>query len=317
MKHQATGTVYKSTGSWYRVKTDNGEVLEARVKGKFRLAGKKLTNPVAVGDRVQLQWNTSDEATITEILPRNNYVLRQSPRKKHFLHLLAANIDQAMLIVTVVEPSLKPGFIDRFLLMTETHDIPVVIVFNKSDLWGAEEIEKFEEFRSIYQGIGYKVMQSSAVSGDGLPAIKEELKSCTTLVGGHSGVGKSSLINALHPELELRTDKISDYSGKGQHTTTFAEMFDLPGGGRLIDTPGIKTLGFNHFEVMDVAHNFREFFKLSSQCKFNNCMHLNEPKCAVREAVEEGNIAPTRYRSYLQIVEEIENQNYWEINKDW
>jgi len=315
--NQAIGTVYKSTGSWYRVKTDKGIMLDARIKGKFRLNGKKLTNPVAVGDRVKIEWTSADEATIIEILTRNNYVVRQSPRKKHFLHLLASNIDQAMLIVTVVEPSLKPGFIDRFLLMTETHDIPVVIVFNKSDLWGPEEREKLDEFRAIYNDIGYKVLHSSSLTGEGLDKLKETLQGKTTLMSGHSGVGKSSLMNTIQPELALKTEEISDYSGKGQHTTTFAEMFDLPEGGRLIDTPGIKTLGFNHFEVMDVAHNFREFFALSSGCKFNNCMHLNEPKCAVRQAVQDGQIAPTRYRSYLQIVEEIENQNYWEINNDW
>ncbi len=315
--NQAIGTVYKSTGSWYRVKTEDGDILDARVKGKFRLKGKKLTNPVAVGDRVELEWTSKDEASIKGILTRRNYVVRQSPRKKHFLHLLAANIDQAMLIVTVIDPSLKPGFIDRFLLMTETHDLPVLIVFNKSDLWGPREREKLEEFRAIYSDIGYTVMHSSALNKEGLDAIKTELKDRTTLVAGHSGVGKSTLINAIHPELQLKTEEISNYSGKGQHTTTFAEMFDLPDGGRLIDTPGIKALGFNHFEVMDVAHNFREFFAISSHCKFNNCMHLNEPKCAVRQAVKEGSIAPTRYRSYLQIVEEIENQNHWEINSEW
>jgi ribosome biogenesis GTPase len=311
------GTVYKSTGSWYKVKTDDGDWVDCRVKGKFRLQGFKLTNPVAVGDEVIISWEKENEGNIDEIGKRKNYVIRQSPRKKHYLHLLAANIDQAILVTTIIQPSLKPGFIDRFLLMTETYNIPVILVFNKCDLWKKKDEAVFQKFAQIYSNIGYDVLRTSAISSEGISNLQQKVLHKTSLISGHSGVGKSTLINQLHPEADIRTKEISNFSGKGQHTTTFAEMFDLPNGSRIIDTPGIKTLGFNHFEIMDVAHNFKEFFQRSSACKFNNCMHLNEPKCAVREAVKTGEIASSRYKNFLQIVEDIENQNYWEINKDW
>lgn len=311
------GVVVKSTGSWYNVRMDDGSYMQCRIKGKFRLDGLKVTNPVAVGDRVVVQDDQYGEGgMIQEILPRRNYVVRQSPRKKHHAHLLASNVDQAILVVTIVEPMLKQGFIDRFLLMTEPYHIPVTIVFNKSDLYSEEDMEVFSYLRAIYDNIGYDVMLASSVSGEGMAALKEVLAGKVSLLSGQSGVGKSTLINSIEPSLDLRVGDISDYSGKGQHTTTFAELHELSFGGQIIDTPGIKTLAFNHFEVMDVAHNFRELFELSKDCKFGDCTHRNEPKCAVKHALEEGWISEMRYANYLQLVEEVEDQNYWERHKD-
>lgn len=311
------GVVTKSTGSWYKVKTEQG-VYQCRVKGKFRLEGLKLTNPVAVGDQVKIEIEAVEEetATIKEILPRENYVVRQSPRKKHFVHLIASNVDQAILVVTIVEPMLKQGFIDRFLLMTEPYSIPVTIVFNKSDLYSDDNLDLYHYLKDIYEDIGYNVMLCSASEGDGLPELREVLKDKTSLISGQSGVGKSTLVTALDDTLEIDTQELSDYSGKGQHTTTFAEMHDLQFGGQIIDTPGIKTLGFNHLEVMDIAHNFKEFFAISSECKFNDCTHQQEPKCAVKQAIEEGRISEMRYFNYVQLIEEVEDQNYWELNTD-
>jgi ribosome biogenesis GTPase len=313
------GVVVKSTGSWYNVKLDNGSMLQCRIKGKFRLEGLKLTNPVAVGDEVIVDKEESgdvDTGTIKEILPRRNYVIRQSPRKKHNVHLLASNVDHALLIVTMVNPQLKQGFIDRFLLMTEPYQIPVTVIFNKCDIYGEDDLLQFEYFKAIYESIGYRVILASAFTKEGLKSIKETLKDKTTLIAGQSGVGKSTLVNAIEPRLDLRTGDISDYTGKGQHTTTFAELHDLTLGGSIIDTPGIKTLGFNHLEVMDIAHNFREFFILSEDCKFRDCTHRNEPKCAVKAALEEGRISALRYNNYLQLLEEVEDQNYWERHSD-
>lgn len=312
------GQVVKSTGSWYDVKLENGEVIPARIKGKFRLGNLKVTNPVSVGDNVLVTIEKEEETvgTIREIAPRKNYVVRQSPRKKHFVHLIACNIDQAVVIVTLKDPTLKIGFIDRFLLMTEPYDIPVTILFNKVDINDEDDDAIINYWRVVYENIGYQVLETSTVTGQGMKDFKELLKDKLTLISGQSGVGKSTLINRVAPSLILKTQEISDYSGKGQHTTTFAEMFDLPFGGQIIDTPGIKTLGFNHLEEMDVAHNFRELFELSKECKFGDCMHRNEPKCAVKEALENGEIAPSRYENYLAILQEIEDQNYWEIQKD-
>ena len=312
------GIVVKSTGSWYDVKIESGEVVACRIQGKFRLGTLKLTNPVAVGDRVMVNIEKEEETvgTIREIKPRKNYVLRQSPRKKHFLHLLASNIDQAIVIVSMRQPTIKVGFIDRFLLMTEPYDIPVTIVFNKVDIHQEEDIAYLSYLRAVYESIGYTTILTSSVTGEGIEELKETLKDKLSLIAGQSGVGKSTLVNSLAPSLELKTQEISEYSGKGQHTTTFAEIFELPFGGQIIDTPGIKTLGFNYLEEMDVAHNFREFFQLSKDCKFGDCLHRNEPKCAVKKALENEEISPIRYENYLAILDEIENQNYWEIQKD-
>lgn len=312
------GIVTKSTGSWYDVKTADGNVTKCRIKGKFRIDGHKITNPVAVGDEVK--WVLEDEedevGTIYEILPRKNYVVRQSPRKKHFLHLLASNIDRAILIVTITDPDIKLGFIDRFLVMTEPYNIPVTIVVNKADIYGEEELMYYSYVKTMYTNIGYDVLLTSNEDGTGIEELTKVLQGKTCLLAGQSGVGKSTLINSIEPDFDLRTGDISDYTGKGMHTTTFAQMFELSNGGSIIDTPGIKTLAFLHLEEMDVAHNFREFFILSADCKFGDCTHRNEPQCAVKDALEKGEISDTRYENYLQILQEIEDQNYWERHSD-
>jgi len=310
------GTVVKSTGSFYQVRLEDNSQLTCRIIGKFRMQGKKLTNPVAVGDRVEFVREQDEKGLIKKILPRQNYVVRQSPRQKHHLHLLASNIDQAALVLTIVSPKLKQGFIDRFLLMTEPHDIPVALVFNKMDLYSDEDLEYFGQLAEIYESIGYEVMLTSAEEGKGLKKLRNFLKDKITLISGQSGVGKSSLVTALQPQLQLKALDISNYTGKGQHTTTFAEMYSLDFGGSLIDTPGIKTLAFNNLEPMDVAHNFKEFFQRANDCKFTNCTHRNEPKCAVKDAIEAGEISELRYANYLQILVEIEDQNYWERHNE-
>lgn len=307
------GLVVKSTGSWYIVRTEDGELFSCRIRGKFRMQDMKLTNPIAVGDKVNFIME-EDIGQITEILPRKNYIVRQSPRQKHHLHLLASNLDQAMIIVTIREPYLKAGFIDRFLLMTEPQDIPAIIIFNKADLLDDDDRELYEALEYTYTKIGYTVALVSASDKQNTNRIKNLLKDKTTLIAGQSGVGKSSLVNAIQDSLNLKTLEISDYSGKGQHTTTFAEMHALDFGGNIIDTPGIKMLSFNNMTVQDVAHNFREFFAISGGCRFrSNCTHRNEPGCAVKEAVEKLEISPVRYQNYLSIIDDIEAQNYWEI----
>ena len=311
------GTVTKSTGSWYRVRRDDGVDLTSRIVGRFRLDGHKITNPVAVGDRVRVSEDEEEgKGIITEILPRTNYVVRQSPRKRHFLHLLASNVDQAVVIITVVQPKLKQGFIDRFLLMTEPYEIPTTIVFNKADLYEDGDLAMYAYLEEIYTRIGYTTLLVSAETGFQLDQFREVLRDKTTLISGQSGVGKSTLVNAVAPEKELRTQELSDYSGKGQHTTTFAEMFDLPFGGRIIDTPGIKTLSFNNLKPLDVAHNFREFFAVSDACRFGgSCLHRSEPGCAVKEQIEAETLSELRYLNYLTLLDEVEDQNYWERHR--
>lgn len=316
-----TGTVIKSTGSWYSVRPESGgELLQCRTVGKLRLdielAG--LTNPVAVGDQVEIQMEGPGQGLIKKVLPRRNYVVRQSPRRKHDLHLLAANIDQAVLLVTVVHPDLKPGFIDRFIVMIERDDIPVTIVFNKADLYAPADMERFLEMKDLYEKIGYPCLLSSVPQKLGLEELKNILKDKVTLVSGQSGVGKSTLVNAIQPALHLRTGEISDYSGKGQHTTTFAEMFSLDFGGSLIDTPGIKTLGFNNRDKTNIAHSFREFFQLSGDCRFGGaCLHRNEPGCAVQAALSRGEVSELRYMHYLNLLEEVEEQHYWDRKRHY
>jgi ribosome biogenesis GTPase / thiamine phosphate phosphatase len=312
------GTIIKSTGSWYWLKDENGKVIQARIQGKFRIDEKKLTNPVAVGDLVdfRIEENEAAYGMIKKIFPRQNYIIRQSTHKRLHLHLLAANIDQAILFVTIKSPNLKQGFIDRFLLMTAPFDIPTYIIVNKADIYDAADLVIFENLKKIYEKIGYHVLLLSALNGTNIKELETILKDKISLVSGHSGVGKSTLINTLQPHLDLRTQDISDYSGKGQHTTTFAEMHDLTFGGSIIDTPGIKSLSFNHLTEEDIAHNFLEFFEASKDCRFNNCLHINEPHCAVKKAIAAGEISPLRYDNYLQMIAEIRDQNYWELNKD-
>lgn len=310
--------VTKSTGKHYIIRDiENLNVLTAIIRGRLKQEELKLTNPIAVGDVVKYFVDSGHTSVITEIENRRNYIVRQSPRKKHGLHLLASNVDQAILIITIIEPNLKQGFIDRFLIMTEPYNIPVTIVFNKCDLYSEADLRMFTYLKNIYEKIGYQVLLSSAVDGAGISELKSMLSSKISLIGGQSGVGKTSLLNFIEPGLGLKTQEISDYSGKGQHTTTFAEMFELQFGGHIIDTPGIKTLSFNHLEVKDVAHNFREFFIESVNCKFANCTHREEPKCSVKKMIEEDEISELRYQNYLMIIDEIENQNYWERIKDY
>lgn len=312
------GTVIKSTGSWYNVRMEDGQVMECRTVGKLRLNDLPLTNPIAVGDEVEVELeNESGNGLIKGILPRRNYVVRQSPRRKHDLHLLASNIDQALLVTTITQPKLKQGFIDRFLLMVEPYEIPTIIVFNKADLYEDDDFDLYAYLEEVYQKLGYTVLLASAKTGAGVEELKVLLKDKVTMLSGQSGVGKSSLLNQIQANLELRVGEISDWSGKGQHTTTFAEMHPLDLGGQIIDTPGIKTLSFNHLEPNQVAHNFREIFALSPQCRFGGaCLHRNEPKCAVKAAVEREEISPLRYENYLYLLQEIEDQNYWERKKD-
>lgn len=312
------GIVIKSTGSWYQVRLEDGKVLDCRVVGKLRLNDLPLTNPIAVGDEVSLEMeNETGNGLIKGVLPRKNYVVRQSPHRKHELHLLVSNIDQALLVTTITNPRLKPGFIDRFLLMVEPYEIPTIIVFNKADLYEDADFEVFAYMEDLYQGLGYTVILASAKTGDGVKELKALLKDKVTMLSGQSGVGKSSLLNQIQASLQLRVGDISEYSGKGQHTTTFAEMHPLDFGGQIIDTPGIKTLGFIHLEPNQIAHNFREFFALSSQCRFGGaCLHRNEPNCAVKAALEKEEISPLRYENYLYILQEIEDLNHWERKKN-
>ncbi len=285
-----------------------------RLKGKLRLKGIKSTNPVAVGDMVEVENEAGNEAQalITKIYPRNNYITRRSPRKRHLKHIIAANIDQAVLIVTFSQPRTKLGFIDRFIMNAEMFHIPTVLLFNKYDIYTEKDQRKFEEACAIYEPLGYTCVLASAESGHNIEAVEELLKDKVSLVAGFSGVGKSTMINRVDANLELRTHQVSDSTGKGMHTTTFAEMFDLPFGGYIIDTPGIKEFEVVEVEPEEVGHYFREFQALIPECKFNNCKHRFEPKCAVKAAIEAGEIAETRFMSYLSILGDIEGVNYWE-----
>ncbi len=313
------GLIMRSTGSWYEVLLENEKrIISCRIVGKLKLEKDIITNPVAVGDKVEVEIENDEQGIIKNILPRRNFIARQSPKSRLQIHLIACNIDQAMLITSMREPDLKPGFIDRFLLTTEPQNIPVLIVFNKWDIYTEKDKAEFDELKIIYEKIGHQVLAASSVDSYGIDVLKQKLNHKTTLISGQSGVGKSSLINQLSPGLKLKTSNLSGYSGKGIHTTTFAEMFRLDFDGFIIDTPGIKSLSFNNLSVMDVAHNFREFFEISDKCRFgSNCSHRNEPDCAVKQAIENGSISEVRYKNYLNVVDEIEAMNYWERNKKY
>lgn len=304
------GVVRRSTGSWYEVSTNAGELFACRLKGKFKIKGLKVTNPIAVGDKVLFELEDTEERTgvIHDILPRTNYIIRKSVHKTAHGHLIASNLDQAILVATIKLPKTSLGFIDRFLVSTETFRVPAVILFNKNDLLESHEEAYLEELMEMYESLGYRCLSISALENKGIDKVMKLLEGKISLISGHSGVGKSQLINTLIPDLELATSEISTFANKGVHTTTFAEMFDLNETSQLIDTPGIKELGLMDIEETELSHYFPEMRALLGRCKFNNCIHLNEPKCAVKEAVSLGQIPETRFMSYLSMMEADDNR---------
>lgn len=282
------------------------------MKGVMKLDDITSTNPVAVGDWVQAEIENegSSTATINEILDRHNYINRQSPRHKHQHHIVAANLDQSLLVATLKEPKTSQGFIDRFLVVSEMYHVPAIIIFNKSDLYKSKEMDRYEQWKAMYEAVGYKVLLVSAEKEEGLEELKELLKDKTTLISGHSGVGKSSLLNALFPGMNRKTQDVSGWSGKGQHTTTFAEMFDMPFGGKIIDTPGMREFGLVDISKAELSHYFPEMRDRLNSCQFNNCLHVNEPGCAIKQAVIDQEIHEDRYVSYVGILDSIEEKNY-------
>ena len=306
------GLVIKNTGSWYTVRTDDGRDVESKVKGNFRLKEIRSTNPVSVGDRVDIDIDNEGTAFITHIEDRKNYIIRRASNLSKQSHIIAANLDQAMLIVTVNYPITTTVFIDRFLATAEAYRVPVKMVFNKIDRYKGEEKEYLDAMINLYTTIGYPCSMLCAKTGEGLEELKAEMKDKITLLSGHSGVGKSTIINKLVPGVNLRTGDISEYHNKGMHTTTFSEMIPLPEGGYLIDTPGIKGFGTIEMETAEISHYFPEIFKFSADCKFSDCSHRHEPGCAVLKALEENYISESRYKSYLSILEDKEEGKYRE-----
>lgn len=305
--------MYKSTGSWYTVKADDGDFYECRIKGKFRIKGIKSTNPIAVGDLVYFELETiGDETigTISRIEDRKNYIIRKSVNLSKQVHIIASNLDQAFLLVTLNNPTTYTSFIDRFLVTSEAYEIPAILLFNKLDVYDDDEMVEVNYLINLYREIGYQVIGISAKNGVGIDEVKALMKGKTSMFSGNSGVGKSTLVNALEPGLQLKTSEISEQHLQGQHTTTFAEMYDLSFNAKIIDTPGIRGFGIVDMEKDELGDYFPEFFELKSECKFNNCLHLDEPKCAVKQALEEGKIALSRYRSYVQMLEEDVAESY-------
>ena len=298
-----TGLVTKSTGSWYTVRIADGTFYDCRIRGKFRMQGIKSTNPISVGDHVDFDLEKSKETgVISTIHDRKNYIVRKSVNLSKQTHIIAANIDIAFLLVTIDNPPTLPGFIDRFLASAEAYNIPAILLFNKIDVYEEAQIEAVEEFTQIYTDIGYECIEVSATEHFNIDVIKERMKDKVTMFSGHSGVGKSTLINAIEPALNIKTAEISEQHKQGQHTTTFAEMHELSFGGFIIDTPGIKGFGVVDFEPQEITDYFPELFALKKDCKFNNCLHQKEPNCAVKKALENDEIAPSRYFSYLQML---------------
>jgi len=296
------GLVIKSTGSWYQVATDSGSIVDCRIKGKFRTKDIQTTNPIAVGDRVEIEMEPEQQTgVIAKLAPRKNYIIRKSVNLSKQAQIIAANLDQAFLVVTLASPRTSLGFIDRFLVTAEAYDIPAKLIFNKLDLFSEEGMEVLAEYQQIYTSIGYPCYEVSALEGTNLPIIEALLRDKVSLFTGHSGVGKSTLINTLIPGMSLKTGEISDWSDQGKHTTTFAEMHPIPGGGYLIDSPGIRELGVIDIDKAELGHFFPEMRSRMNACRFNNCRHINEPGCAVLEAVEENEIELSRYESYLSI----------------
>jgi ribosome biogenesis GTPase / thiamine phosphate phosphatase len=308
-----TGIVFKSTGSWYLVRNPEGQFVRCRLKGKVRLSGSRSTNPVAVGDWVDFEMEpNADTGVIATIHERRNHIVRKSVNLSRHAQVIAANLDLSLLVVTIQDPPTSFGFIDRFLVTCEAYAIPSIIVFNKTDLYGSEAAqEALRVYTEIYTNIGYRCLFVSAQTGTGLDELKAAIQNKTVLISGHSGVGKSTLVNLICPEEAQRTQEISEYHSKGQHTTTFAEMFEMPQGGLLIDTPGIKGFGLVDMEEAEIDNYFPEIFERKSDCKFHNCKHLNEPGCAVHAAYENGAIAFSRFNSYLNILNGIDDDtNY-------
>ncbi len=305
-----SGVVIKSTGSWYSIKTE-GVIVPCRIKGRLRMQGLRSTNPVAVGDNVDFLYDEREGVgVIKDIHPRTNHFSRRSINLSKSSHVIAANIDQAVIIVTINFPITSTNFIDRFLVTSQAYDIPAVIVFNKVDRYSPSDNVRLGELIALYEGVGYQCFNVSAKKRINIEQFSDLLKNKVSLLSGHSGVGKSTLINAVCPELQLKTSEISDYHLSGKHTTTFSEMFDLPLGGQIIDTPGIKGIGTLDFQKEEVYHFFPEFFKYAESCKFYNCIHLHEPGCAVIQALEQGEIALSRYQSYLSILADEDEDRY-------
>lgn len=306
------GIIYKSTGSWYSVKGENGQFYQCRIKGKFRIQGIKNTNPIAVGDRVVFSLedrSTDNQGVINQILPRTNYIIRKSVNLSKRTHIIASNIDYAFLLVTLNNPTTLTSFIDRFLVSSEAYSIKTILLFNKIDTYNQEELLQVKYLAAMYRQIGYECIGISAKTQKNIDKVKELMTGKTSVISGHSGTGKSTLINSISPELNLRTASISEQHQQGQHTTTFAEMFDLDFGGSIIDTPGIKGFGVVDMEKDEVSDFFPEFFALKQHCKFNNCLHVDEPSCAVKEALDSNELSWSRYKSYLQILNG-EDENY-------
>ena len=306
------GIVIKNTGFWYTVRTDDGREVDSKVKGNFRLKGIRSTNPVAVGDGVEISVNAEGQALITAIDDRRNYIVRRSTNLSKQSHIIAANVDQAFLVVTVAHPETATTFIDRFLASAEAYSVPVVLLFNKTDLLSPDERRYQELMVHLYETVGYECRQVSAATGEGSEALASLLDSRVTLLSGNSGVGKSTLLNRLIPGAGARVADISDAHDTGMHTTTFSEMMPLPGGGWIIDTPGIKGFGSFDMEPEEIGSYFREIFKFSADCRFSNCTHTHEPGCAVRQAVEDHYIAESRYRSYLSMLQDKDENKYRE-----
>ncbi len=302
------GRVVKATGSWYEVLLDDNNSMQCRLKGKLRLENRRTTNPVVIGDWVTIEPEKDNSAAvISEVLKRNNYIIRQSARNRTAEHILAANIDRAFIIATIKQPATTTGFIDRFLLTAEAYHIPSTILLNKMDLYNEDDLKQVEFLKSIYSNAGYSVELISAKTDEHLNDVRKMMKDKVNLVAGHSGVGKSTFINKMIPGMNLKVGDVSDYHSKGMHTTTFAEMFHIPEGGFIIDTPGIKEFGILDIQLEELAHYFPEMKSRMLHCKFNNCKHINEPKCAIRDAVDKGEISKSRYGSYLAIAEDIRN----------
>ena len=297
----AQGYVIKSTGSWYEVRLDSGEVIDARLKGKFRIKGIRTTNPITVGDQVVVLNSEEDEAVITDLIPRKNYLIRKATNLSKESHIIASNIDQIVVVLTVAMPRTPLGFVDRVLATAEAYGIPVILAFNKVDIYEEKDENRFDELIEIYGPIGYTMLATSAVTLKGIEDLKRLMKDKTTLFTGQSGVGKSSLINALDEDLDLWVDEISDYNDKGRHTTTFAEMHFTDFGARLIDSPGLRSFGMIDMDKEHLAHYFIEMKKYLGECKFNNCVHINEPGCAIKNALEAGEISSSRYNNYLMM----------------